>query len=421
MNSRFEIIQYRIYLSLHLFLLSFIFVPTLWAGTPQQNIRDALQLMEQKEFEQALTLLNEAESAVANRDELSSLISAAYLGRGYQLLANNEFAGAQEHFREGRRYDESRPGLWQGEAMSLYKQGQYDEAAALLSEAVGLAPGNVNLHTLLGRSYYAAGRMQESIDSLTRAVELGGGEEIVSLLAKVRREWQVEREMGREVRGHFQLSFVDGPQYADLAVDILNVLEDAYAELGSELAFYPNVSVPVLIYTKQDFVSITRSPDWAGGVYDGKIRIPIGGMHQMTDRLAAILYHEYAHVLLHFMTHRNIPVWLNEGLAELFGRRIFALPLEEFSAAREKGEMLAWDKLSGPFSKLPSEEVPLAYQQSFAMVSFMAERYGWHKITELLEELGKKKEWQKAIADVYEIYGLDWPSIRAEWQASIGL
>lgn len=417
MNSRFEMIPHRIVLSL--LLSAFLFAPPLWAGTPQQDIEGALLLMEQKEYAQALVLLHEAESAIANRDELSGLISSAYLGLGYQLLAENAFAEAQENFQEGRRYDDRRLGLWQGEAISLYRQGRYEAAVALLNEAIGLAAENSNLHALLGRSYYAAGHMQESIDSLIRAVELGGGEEVIVLLEKVRREWQVEKEMEREVRGHFQLSFVDGTHAADLAVDILNVLEDAYAELGSELAFYPDVSVPVLIYTKQDFANITRSPDWAGGVYDGKIRIPVGGMHTMTEPLAAILHHEYAHVLLHFMTNRNIPVWLNEGLAELFGRRVFAPPLDDFKAARNKGVTLDWDKLSGSFSALPGEDVRLAYQQSFAMVSFMVERYGWHKMTELLVELGKKKEWQTAIADVYATYGLDWLAIRAEWKASL--
>ena len=94
----------------------------------------------------------------------------------------------------------------------------------------------------------------------------------------MRREWQLEQQMGQEVRGHFQLSFVDGGQAAGLATAILETLEDAYAELGSELAYYPDVRVPVLLYSHKDFAAVTNSPDWAGAVYDGKIRLPLGGM-----------------------------------------------------------------------------------------------------------------------------------------------
>ena len=53
------------------------------------------------------------------------------------------------------------------------------------------------------------------------------------------------------------------------------------------------------------------------------------------------------------------------------------------------------------------------------VVAFMVDRYGWHKIPELLESIGRRKPWQDAIADVYQDYGLDWPAILKEWQASM--
>ena len=225
--------------------------------------------------------------------------------------------------------------------------------------------------------------------------------------------------MGREVRGHFQLSFVDGDQNANLATAILETLEDAYTELGADLAYYPDVRVPVLLYSRKDFSSLTRSPDWAGGVYDGKIRLPLGGMHHMTDQLAAILYHEYSHVLVHFLANRNVPVWLNEGLAELAGRRIYPVPLVDLKKASDESQLLPWEGLAAPFSGLPSDRVRLGYEQSYSLVHFMVDRFGWHKMTQLLELLGTRKEWQAAIAEVYRDYGLDWPAILAEWQASL--
>jgi hypothetical protein len=49
----------------------------------------------------------------------------------------------------------------------------------------------------------------------------------------------------------------------------------------------------------------------------------------------------------------------------------------------------------------------------------MVDQFGWHKMTELLQRLGKRQEWQTAIAEVYHDYGLDWPAIQTEWQASL--
>ena len=61
----------------------------------------------------------------------------------------------------------------------------------------------------------------------------------------------------------------------------------------------------------------------------------------------------------------------------------------------------------------------LAYEQSYSLVDFMVDSYGWHNMAELLESLGKQQEWQAAVADVYQEYGLDWPAIQSEWQAGL--
>lgn len=364
-------------------------------------------------------LLHELQGRVVNPGQLDNLLAASYLGHGYQLLAASDLTASGEAFQEGRRYDDEDIRLWQGEAMVRFKQGRYAEAISLLDQAIGFDSQSASLYHLLGQAYYADGRMAEAVDALTEAVSLGDSPEINALLSKVQREWQVEQDMGQESRGHFQLSFADGKQAAELAPRILEILEEAYNELGSDLAYFPDIKVPVLLYLKKDFSAVTRSPDWAGGVYDGKIRLPLGGMHRMTDQLAAVLYHEYMHVMVHFMAGRRAPVWLNEGLAEMAGRRLYTPPGPLLKQVEQREDLLGWDALSRPFSRLPADKVILAYEQSFSLVSFMVDRYGWHKIPELLEAIGKGKPWQEAIAEVYQGYGLDWPGIQREWQASL--
>ena len=289
----------------------------------------------------------------------------------------------------------------------------------MLDQALGIDQENPDLYLLLGKAYYAGGRMAEAIDALQRSLEYGSGVEVASLLDKVRREWQIEEQMQQEYRGHFQLSFVDGAQASDLASDILETLEDAYVEVGSDLAYYPDIRVPVLLYSHRDYADVTHSPDWAGAVYDGKIRLPLAGMRGMTKRFSSILYHEYMHVLVHFIAGSNVPVWLNEGLAELSGRRIDSTPLTDLTAASEIGQLLEWRDLEKSFTGLPDYHVPLAYEQSYSLVLFMVDSYGWHNMVELLESLGKQQEWQGAITAVYQEYGLDWPAILKEWQANL--
>lgn len=396
-----------------------LITPSTSTALDNHQVEEALELLEQKEYVQALDLLHDLEASLPNPDQISNLLAFAYLSRGYQLLSTSDFSGARESFIEGRRYNGDDVRFWQGEAMTLFKQGSYAEAVSVLDQALGVASQNADLYHLLGQAYYADGRMAESLDALTRSTELGGDTAVAELLEKVRREWKIEQEMGHEVRGHFQLSFVDGDQGAALATAILETLEDAYTELGSDLAYYPDVKVPVLLYSRKDFSTLTNSPDWAGAVYDGKIRLPLGGMHHMTDQLAAMLYHEYMHVVVHFLANRHVPVWLNEGLAELAGRRIYSQSVIELYRASEENQLIGWDELAKPFTGFANNKARLAYEQSYSLVHFMVDQFGWHKMAELLERLGKRQAWQEAIADVYRDYGLDWSAILKEWQVNL--
>lgn len=378
---------------------------------------EAVLLFEQKDYSGALEVLHSLEKTLSNPAQISNMLAVAYLGQGYQQLAAGEFQSARDSFRAGRSYNDEDVRLWQGEAITLYRQGKYPEAVSLLDQALGIDQQNPDVYLLLGKALYAGGRMAEAVDALQKSAEYGGGDEVAGLLDKVRREWQIEEDMQIEYRGHFQLSFVDGEHASDLAADILETLEEAYVEVGSDLAYYPDVRVPVLLYSHRDYADVTQSPDWAGAVYDGKIRLPLAGMRAMTKQLSAILYHEYTHVLVHFMAGRNVPVWLNEGLAELSGRRIDPVQRFDLTVAVESGQLFDWHDLAKPFSGLQGDRVPLAYEQSYSLVDFMVDNYGWHNMAELLESLGKQQEWLAAVADVYREYGLDWPAIKNEWQA----
>ena len=420
-QSEMSLLLFRktIICSLAVFLLWFSPLLTNVFAMSENLAGKAVDLLEQKDYSGALEVLHSLEKTLSNPAQISNMLAVAYLGQGYQLLAAGEFQSARDSFRAGRSYNDEDVRLWQGEAITLYRQGNYPEAVSSLDQALGIDQKNPDVYLLLGKAYYAGGRMAEAVDALQRSAEYGGGDEVAVLLEKVRREWQIEERMQQEYRGHFQLSFVDGAQASDLASDILETLEDAYVEVGSDLAYYPDIRVPVLLYSHREFADVTHSPDWAGAVYDGKIRLPLAGMRGMTKRFSAILYHEYMHVLVHFMARNNVPVWLNEGLAELSGRRIDSTPLTDLTAASETGQFLEWRDLEKPFAGLPDDQVPLAYEQSYSLVLFMVDSYGWHNMAELLESLGKQQEWQGAVTSAYREYGLDWPAILKEWQANL--
>jgi len=228
----------------------------------------------------------------------------------------------------------------------------------------------------------------------------------------------VEERMDRGFSSRFMISF-DAGERTQLTDQVLDVLETAYNRVGSDLNHFPTARIPVLIYTRTDYRSVTDSPDWSGALYDGKIRLPIGGAVEMNDTLRSILFHEYTHVVVQELTSGNCPIWLNEGLAEMEGRREVSPPLTELANGVKQGTLLPLSAMERSFGSLQARGAALAYQQSYSMVKYLVSMYGWHKVKDILVGLGSGKGIAAAVASALSDLSVDYSTLYQEWLASV--
>lgn len=376
-------------------------------AAPNALLQRGAELLRQGAVEEALVVLHDAERRLPDRAQAAGLLGEAYLRLGMQRLDKGEDVAAREAFADAKDYLRDDPRPWQGAAIAWLHAGQPAAAVGELHEALALAGERPELLILLGRAHYALGDLAQAEEVWREAAALGGGAEVTALLDKVGRERQAESAMRRDLAGRFTLASAPGVSPA-LAAAVLETLQDAYNDLGRELGYYPETDIPVLLYAREDFAAVTRSPEWAGAVYDGKIRVPLGGVRHMTAPLKALLYHEYTHVVVRFLGKGRVPLWLNEGLAEVFGRR-WHDPAS--GGVTRAGKGLPAKALDRPFTELPTELVPLAYQHSFERVDRLIEVCGWPALGELLRRLGGGALWEAAVADAYAPCGYDWPRL----------
>jgi hypothetical protein len=131
-------------------------------------------------------------------------------------------------------------------------------------------------------------------------------------------EWQKEASLQSrfyEARGaHFAVRF-EGPGDELLARATVDRLEEQYWRIGQTLTAYPPNPITVVLYTQQQFRDITRLPSWTAAAYDGRIHVPMRGALEQTEELDRVLGHEFVHAVVFMLGGRNVPVWLNEGLA----------------------------------------------------------------------------------------------------------
>lgn len=401
--------------SLLLFLFPFVVVasppPADNPAAPRNSVQgDPVKSLEQLQNKFRLFPYNE----VVKRD-----LASAYSAVGQRQLKQKQFDEAADSFEQARVLFPDHQDFSVMRGVALYLGKRYDEAAYELERARLTGGDNVQLLVYLGRVCYDTGDLAAALDAWDRALELDPGNKgIREMIEKARRESAVESGMGKGYRSMFVISYDEGTM-SDLADSVLKALEEAYNRVGSDLSHYPSVRVPVILYTRKDYRSVTTGPEWSGGLYDGKVRLPIGGAKALDPILRGVLTHEYTHVVVRELTKGNCPSWLNEGLAEVEGRTEYNSPLALLEAAAISGKFLDFTSLEKSLLGMNSKDAQLAYQQSYSIVQFMISSYGWYKVKEILLDLGEGRDIGAAIATVFVDYGLDYKGLVQEWQAKI--
>jgi len=136
-----------------------------------------------------------------------------------------------------------------------------------------------------------------------------------------KRDRDAEGDFREGESSHFVLRYHGGAS-RQLASEVIHTLEDQFRVLKSELHYTPPEQIGVILYTQESFFDVTRVPGWAGGLNDGRIRVPVQGLETVSDLLARILKHELTHSFVFQKTGGRCPTWLQEGVAQwMEGRR----------------------------------------------------------------------------------------------------
>jgi len=389
----------------------------LYANEPHTLNEYAIGLMEKGEHDKALEQLQKAFSMYPYDPELKRNLAEAYTFVGQRQMRDNNYEAAAASFDQARELFPDMPRYYVMRGIALYYCKYVDAARNELERARGMGGDSPEILFYLAKIEYDNGNLQPTLELLEKSLLLKADFIAAKEMAnKVRRELSVEKTMEKGFSSRFVISY-DAEMKSHLAGDILSALEDAYSNVGRDLSFFPTGRIPVILYTRKDFRTVTAGPDWSGGLYDGKIRLPVGGAEELSQQLKAVLFHEYTHVVVQEITHGNCPTWLNEGLAELEGRKIFNQPLSVLGTAVKGGNYLDFNRLEGGFTALDTKGAALAYQQSYTLVNFMVSAYGWPKVIELLQQLGSGMKTAEAMKKVMGDFGLDYEGVIAEWRS----
>jgi len=196
---------------------------------------------------------------------------------------------------------------YKGAAETLVPVSEEPYAKVLLGE----------IYYRLGVESYRYGRVDEAREYIEKSFTMNPVDgKVRDLRTQLKAEHKVESKLAQTDGSHFTVKY-EGGENAVTGHVISILLEEAYFKVGTDLGLYPDDRIEAVLMTKETFRDITGTPSWAGALYDGRIKLPVGGITDKTQLLEQVLFHEYTHAVVHRLSGGKAPVWLNEGLAQL--------------------------------------------------------------------------------------------------------
>jgi hypothetical protein len=222
---------------------------------------------------------------------------------------------------------------------------------------------------------------------------------VQAALEKALRDKQEEQDYRENESSHFTLRY-SGAAEPGLAREVLRALETHFAAIESELNYTPPEPIGVILYTQQAFADITRAPGWVGALNDGRIRVPVQGLTQLTPALSSVLKHELTHSFVRQKTRAAAPTWVQEGLAQwMEGKRSGANAPLLLKVYDMKQSMTLKD-LEGPWMGLPNEVAAYAYGWALANMEYIVQVDGMSDVQRILDRIAAGSPTELAVREV---------------------
>ena len=226
------------------------------------------------------------------------------------------------------------------------------------------APHDTNLQLHLAGSLFEQERYEDCIAFVD---SLGYTTGDFDFLKKKSRQLLREiAELGIERSMHFRMEFEGNLSKVDV-MEALAVLEVAYDSLCHLFDFWPENKMSLVLHKSSEYQGMGPRPEWVAAVFDGKLRVPVE-MMQYREVYRPVLFHELTHSFVRAMTRVNVPLWVNEGIAQVVDGSRTGNP-------RPEGAAPSKEALIEPFVKEPSADVAVRlYWYSQKMVERLLAR-----------------------------------------------
>ena len=319
----------------------------------------------------------------------------AWAAGGWALLDRGDARGAQQAFTAAVEVAPHEAVYWVGLGLSWHRARRDGQALPALEHALVLDPHVGQAHKLLGDILERQGDVRGALTHFELALLQDPADlEVKERLPGLRRAAQFEGTLSRLFNQHFVVAY-QGIQNRATALQVAQQLDRTAEQVGRLFDYMPQDSFVVILYPREQFRSVTGSPRWAGGFFDGRLHLPVESLVDQPQAWQALLAHEYAHAVVHRLSAGQAPTWLQEGLA---------LYCEDPSGSAPPPSRLADEtelrQTQNQFQGESPRAAAQAYAESAQTVRALIKKHGLEKIRRLLRVLAEAPSFEEAFASV---------------------
>jgi len=288
-------------------------------------------------------------------------------------------------------------------AIQYFEDKNYSLAEGEAKQILEYDPSNKYAHEMLGDIYYSTQDLDSANFHWKQSITRENLVRVNKKLNKLKKEIPFEKQLKKTDEEHFIIMYANTEaEYS--SYELKELLREAYRAIYQKFGVSVKGKTVVLMYEREVFENSVRTSHLTGALYDGKIRMPLlsSEVRQSEKEMKRLIWHELSHVFIHQMAGSNVPLWLNEGIAQVIESDVSLVKPQLFWSAYYQNRLLSMKELNKGRKLFDSSEVTaLFYQQSYMFIQYLKERYGFYKIVELLKELRKTPDIEAAFLAVF--------------------
>jgi len=236
---------------------------------------------------------------------------------------------------------------------------------------------------IAGEAAWLSDDSARALDYWRSSLDLRPDADLDRLYQRVQKEAKNDQSAEKLYGVNVVLRYDRNAVSTDAARLMLGAVDDTIATVSAQLGCYAEEKIVTIIQSRDAYRKATDAAEWTGGLFDGRIRVPVVDGQGMDAGMRRILAHETTHACLSMMGHW--PAWFQEGMAQKLSGDVLTPALRQAIAKMTRdGSLPRLGNLRQDWSRLDVQHAQVAYALSLAAVEIFYENHGGDAMRNLL-------------------------------------